>query len=386
MAGKWAERSPNLAVDFEYSPPVKQRPRLDYLDGLRGLAATYVVIFHAVGFHAGEFDTLGKVLRKPWLFGHEAVAVFIVLSGYCLMLPIARSDDQRMQRSFGTYLRRRAQRILPPYFVVLFASIAAIAFIPLMNERTGTTWDESFPGITWGPITSHVLLVHNWMPEYATQINGPLWSVASEWQIYFLLPLLVWVRRQWGIAELLSCAAVIGYLPAVFFPEAAGAANSWYVLLFAMGMAAADINFSSDALSQRLARWNWTRVASLLWLGFVVLGVGLARYWFRSKLLSDPYMGVATAALLITLGSQSHASSRLRRLLDSRPSQLIGRFSYSLYLSHLPVLAATYALSRGLHLDPASNLLFMSSVGLLAAYGVAHLLYITVEQRFLNAR
>ena len=70
----------------------RPRIRLAYLDGLRGLAALYVVLFHVYQ----ECSTMGEM--SPMLLslvrflgeGEIAVSIFIVLSGYCLMLPVAQ--------------------------------------------------------------------------------------------------------------------------------------------------------------------------------------------------------------------------------------------------------------------------------------------------------
>lgn len=93
------------------------RPHLSYLDGLRGLAAPYVILYHI-------FDSATQITGKPlspalfhffgWLYhGHLAVAVFIVLSGYCLMLPVAQSKDGRLRGEMREFVGRRAKRILP---------------------------------------------------------------------------------------------------------------------------------------------------------------------------------------------------------------------------------------------------------------------------------
>ena len=67
------------------------RVRLGYLDGLRGLAALYVVMHHsAFAFYtASEMPHRLRLLLKPLAYGHFSVDLFIVLSGYCLMLPVA---------------------------------------------------------------------------------------------------------------------------------------------------------------------------------------------------------------------------------------------------------------------------------------------------------
>src|SRR6202165_6389690 len=95
----------------------ESRTYLPHVEGLRGIAALYVFLFHiwqAGIAHAGA--TLGVLLpfTLPWLqFGHYAVTVFIVISGYCLGLPVA----MRPARPFriGAFVRRRARRLGAAY-------------------------------------------------------------------------------------------------------------------------------------------------------------------------------------------------------------------------------------------------------------------------------
>src|SRR4051812_16368916 len=116
------------------------RVRLAYLDGLRALAASYVVGFHAVlGFGGGELTGLWRGLRRAFAFGHEAVAVFIVLSGYCLMLPVIRNQQSPSTVALGAFVRRRAFRILPPYFAALAYSLLLMASLSVLRRpHTGT--------------------------------------------------------------------------------------------------------------------------------------------------------------------------------------------------------------------------------------------------------
>jgi len=77
----------------------KEGLRLEYLDGLRAVASLYVLLFHAGVCFVGtgkpsRLSLLARVFRQPLVYGHDAVGVFIVLSGYCLMLPVARADGQ----------------------------------------------------------------------------------------------------------------------------------------------------------------------------------------------------------------------------------------------------------------------------------------------------
>ncbi|HEV8551621.1 MAG TPA: acyltransferase family protein, partial [Polyangiaceae bacterium] len=88
------------------APAERSALRLAYLDSLRALAALYVVAFHCVlGFAAKDLSGPWRILRRACAFGHEAVAIFIVLSGYCLMLPVIRRAPERPAAPFAPFMR-----------------------------------------------------------------------------------------------------------------------------------------------------------------------------------------------------------------------------------------------------------------------------------------
>jgi peptidoglycan/LPS O-acetylase OafA/YrhL len=366
--------------------------RLSYLDGLRAAAALYVVLFHAVLGFAVELSGPYRALRLVFGFGHEAVAIFIVLSGYCLMLPVARAPDNLLAGGFWGYLGRRALRILPPYFAALAVSLLLIRYLPVLGQGgTGTIWDDSLPGIGLWPIASHLLLFHNWFPEWAYQINGPLWSVASEWQIYFFFPLLLLpIWRRSGVVMVLM-AAVIGYAPLLFAREGALRAVPWYLLLFGLGMLAAGIGFA-DRGPERWLRSNvsWSKLSFGLWLACAVGGTLGARIWFRFLPLTDLLVGSAAAALLVHCTSQLQAGAArgpVLRALESRLLVGIGHFSYSLYLTHLPIVALCFFGLRGLGVASAPVLaVAMMASALPASLLVAYAFYWLVERHFIKAR
>jgi peptidoglycan/LPS O-acetylase OafA/YrhL len=376
-------------------PGVPERPalRLAYLDGLRALAAAYVVVFHAVlGFSGKELNGPWRILRRACAFGHEAVAIFIVLSGYCLMLPVVRKDAARLPVDFATFIKRRALRILPPYFAALLLSLGLIAALPVLGTPdSGTIWDDSLPALGAGPILSHLLVVHNWSRTWGYQINGPLWSVASEWQIYFFFPLvLLPVWRKVGMVPALLGAALLGYAPLALWPTspAAQVAITWYLLLFAFGMAAAAIGFSPDALATRLRtrvpiRW----ICAGLWAFCLVFGWGFGPHWFRMKPLADLLVGLSTAVMLVYLTGRASAVGRARgtllRVLESRPLVGLGHFSYSLYLTHLPVVALCYFALRERVAGPQLALALVVT-SFPTSLVVAYAFHVAVERRFIR--
>ena len=99
---------------------------LGFLEGVRGLAALYVVLHHIWITNYPQFpENTGPAWASWMMWGHLAVAVFIVVSGFSLALSPQRHGDH-LPDGFVTYLRRRAFRIIPPYWVALLISILVI--------------------------------------------------------------------------------------------------------------------------------------------------------------------------------------------------------------------------------------------------------------------
>ena len=100
---------------------------LSWLTQVRGAAAIYVLLHHAVrqitivGDHAN--DPLYRLIQLLTSYGHYAVDIFIVLSGYCLMLPLLTKSN--FGDSLNFYLRRAA-RIVLPYYAALALTLILI--------------------------------------------------------------------------------------------------------------------------------------------------------------------------------------------------------------------------------------------------------------------
>jgi len=371
----------------------RQKLHLSYLDGLRAGAALYVVLFHAVIGFGRDLSGPLRVLKLLFGYGHEAVAIFIVLSGYCLMLPVARSPDGQLKGGFWNYLGRRAFRILPPYFAALGLSLLLIRYVPVLGRAgSHTIWDESLPALGLGPIASHVLLVHNWFPEWAYRINGPFWSVATEWQIYFFFPLLLLpLWRRAGICLALGSALLLGYAPLLFARAPARHAVPWYLFLFGIGMLAAAVGFSGGRAERWLRAWvSWSKLSLTLGVLCALGGTVGARIWFRFLPLTDLLVGSAAGALLVHCTNQVKAGSERGLLLGALESRLlvgIGRFSYSLYLTHLPIVALCFFVLRRLGVGSPLRLAgYMIATALPASLLVAYAFYWAVERHFVRAR
>ena len=367
---------------------------LSYLDGLRALASLYVVLFHAaLGFGPAPADAPSwlRNAQRALSFGHDAVAVFIVLSGYCLMLPVARAQGQ-IVRGVPSYFARRAWRILPPYFATLFGTLLLLRLFPVLETPSKTIWDDTSPAFAAGPIVSHLLLVHNWFPAWTHRINGPLWSVATEWQIYFFFPLfLLPIWRRFGGLITIACGFALGGSLIWIAPSAASSVNSWYLGLFALGMVAAGVGFAERAEEHALRERAPWGLITLALLGAVGIGITvLIKRWFAVMPLSDSLVGAATASALVyltrrALRPESEARPLILRVFESAPLVALGRFSYSLYLTHLPVVALCYFGLRRYALSPGAGWAWLVALSLPLSLSFSYAFFWVFERRFVGS-
>ena len=175
------------------------------LDGIRGLAALYVVVYHIFlrawpGYPGANHAPFWAALLSH---GRGAVAMFIALSGFSLGLGPARSGWQF--KSIGTYAHRRAWRILPPYWAALGFSLVMTWYVqaqphlPVPNGKSV---------VVYGLLVQDVFAVGS--------PNRAFWSIAIEAQLYVLLPLLLLLVRRvsaWAMVGLVAAIVVtIGVL------------------------------------------------------------------------------------------------------------------------------------------------------------------------------
>lgn len=372
-------------------------PDLIYIDSMRGLCALYVAACHAylmspgIMWSAPDRVSAALVLATSLLaFGRLAVAIFIVISGYCLMLPVVRSERRTLGRTWFQFMRRRARRILPPYYGALALSILLIMVVPNLDDPSIGEWHKSFPALTMGSVVSHLALVHNYFPAWQYSIDHPMWSIATEWQIYVLFPGLVWVWSRFGARRLiltsLAISAALVYSLVLFWPEH----NPWppqFVALFGLGMAGAAYNHP-DTTVERARRDrppSWGRRA--MWL-FVLGGIAFLPLWQIPQQVPDLLIGAATVSAMISLTQAVQQGRRplALRVLEWRPLVSPGRSSYSLYLLHSPVLALVFLLARGLELGSGAIQLFILGVGLPVSVMASHLFYLVFERPFLSQR
>ena len=340
---------------------------MEFIEGIRGLSASYVVLHHLWQFAiADPVRPAPSWFRAATVFkyGEFGVAVFVVVSGYCLMLPVLTDPALRLRGGLSRFAKRRTLRIVPPYYAALILTFVVLGLFSELREPTGTPQDITLPTFTWPKTLSHIALIHNWTRDWRWGINPPHWTVALEFQIYFVFALvLLPVWRRFGPAPAVGLGFAIGFgLMGAGF----GFAAPWMVGLFALGMLAASISIGSDAALVRLRRVRWSTVSVVAWLMVpvaVVLATELtpgASAW----MIEETLVGIATTAGLIALSRlqlvDAPRRSRATAFLTWRPVRFLGDISYSTYLVHYPIVAAV-AIVWVRHLDVSVPVAFAVS-------------------------
>ena len=375
-----------LSRDATPAPAPSARAHVAFLDGLRALAALWVVFSHVWVSQFGMLAHLGLLglCTNGLLYSHLAVDLFIVLSGFCLILPVCRTGS--LPKGPLDFYFRRARRILPPFYAALAFSLLAALLLQACDHRT--------LGLPPKAVLVNAALMQD---LYLDQniFNGPFWSIAVEWRIYFLFPLVVWSLTRWGSPATLAWTALVGYAmtgAVLHFQPGMYLSCPWYLFLFAMGTGAGWAAFSQSGLSDRDGKpWGWVLA------GFAVLLV--AALWrfpvtdttqnpFGSHLpLIDAIAGAAAASLLVVVARGASKASRIAgALLGSRPIAALGAFAYSLYLVHMPCLNMLSRLLASLSAAPAVRAAILAAAGVPVIVALAYLFFYVFERPFLSSR
>ncbi len=310
-----------------------RRQRLAGLDGIRGLAALYVVINHVFLRAFPGYPVDHAPFWAAWLiYGRFAVVVFIVLSGFSLALSPAR-HGWRLD-GIAAFARRRARRILPAYWAALAFSLA-VAWLIVAQPGRGVPDVKS--------VVVNGLLVQN--IDGAPSPNAAFWSMAVEAQLYVVFPLLLLTVRRWGAVVMLGAVTLVVTAVGIFGPHIPHLdvfviqSPPDLAALFAVGILTAGIVGAGRARQS----WPWG------WLALAATAPVLATIWWQGSVWTlqhlfwvDLSLGPAIACLLA--GLAVGRLDRLVRALDARPIRNLGSSSYSLYLTHAPIVVIVYEL------------------------------------------
>lgn len=298
------------------------------------LVATPVLIDQG-GTGVGSADWwLSDTPLKVATAGAEAVLVFFILSGLVVALPVIRQKDF----VWSAFLAGRLMRLYLPVWASLALGTVLLFAVPRDPAMvTEGSWlaSANAKSTTVGSILRQAALTQS-----SYDVNNVLWSLRWELAFSALLPVFVTVamlvRRRWWAAAI---AAVI--LSAV--GAQTGTSALQYLPVFFLGtLLAVQLDAVREWMRRRMLRprarlWSAGLVAASLviviagWLVRSVAPAGTPVNDLTTDLEAIGALGLVVAAI---------GAPFLRRGLESRGCQWLGRVSFSLYLVHVPIIAA----------------------------------------------
>lgn len=318
----------------------------NHLDLLRGLAAVAVLVCHAkiLFFGALDDETPVSIFRRTLEvlghYGHSAVIVFFVLSGFFISASVIRDVAER-RWSWRKYLVNRASRL----YVVLVPGL----LLTLAWDRASLAWLGETPPQA-APVAEDIVSLeqirdHSSVAALAGNLlflqtiavptfgsNGALWSLANEAWYYALFPCLWLAWRgaaRWPPRMMyLALAAGIGWL--------VGAEIASYFAIWLLGATLCLLPRCPWLATPRSAKFAcWLAGAALVTM---LIAIGL--HWLHHGRLRDGLLGFVFAALVYCL---LHRAETDLGGLYARLAKGLAGFSYTLYLVHFPVLAFGWA-------------------------------------------
>lgn len=322
------------------------------IEGIRAVAVILVVLYHA---------------GLTWIpGGYVGVDVFFVLSGYLITGQLWTNLVTTGRISFGGFFARRARRLLPAAALVLsLSSLAAVLLLPVTAWKS-IAWDVVFSALSVGNYRFAAEAT-----DYFSQGGAPspvlhYWSLGVEEQFYLVWPVLlfcaslVWLKRaKRGEAKMRARTTL-----AVLLVFAVSLTLSIYVTQINQPIAF----YSLPTRAWELALGGLLALSATQFVNFRqqagnALGwLGLALIVIAATVFNDQTLYPSLYALVPALGTAAlvfSSGSHVFGFLRLKPMRAIGRWSYSFYLWHWPILIFGAALVSDAELPMRVKLLLV---------------------------
>lgn len=335
-------RRPDSENAIAIAIAARKSARLPSVDGLRGVAAVVVLLYH-LSLVAGPVlrrdngTGVGSVMwwvsqtpLKLMAAGSEAVLVFFILSGLVVSLPALKSA----RFSWSAFLSGRLARLYLPVWASIGLGALCVWMIPRNHSAVGKgTWMDVSQA-TWVTVATQASLT-----RISYSLNNVLWSLRWELLFCVLLPVFVALAlataRWWAIVLTVALAlTTIGVLTGID-------ALRYFPVFFIGTVMAVRLDTIRAGMRRRTHQPHARLWATSLTVGALVLLIG---HWMLRPLVeAHTLLGTilaqlsvlgATGVVLVAIGVPP-----VRLWLEAPVVQWLGKVSFSLYLIHIPVLA-----------------------------------------------
>jgi peptidoglycan/LPS O-acetylase OafA/YrhL len=325
------------------------------LDPLRGIAALMVVLFH---YGCMLLPSIAdNPLSPAFHLGKMGVQVFFVISGFVIPYALVRSGYTL--KELGPFMLRRVIRIAPPAYV---ATALVVGLHLLYIAIIGTAPNYYWAGFGWKPIIGNIFFISEALdkPYY----NFPYWSLEVEFQYYLvmglILPLLIDKTKPMRTFLVLAAIVLLSWPFASAFFD-----TIWFFRYGGYFVLGIGLFLWREGFLPR-------RMFAALVLMVIALYVGKAEYFIVDRKEDYERLALAVATMLVIAWNPS---------IDRPWLNWLGRISYSLYITHIPVgVAAEGVLRRVEHLHDHA----IGKLLLLVVYITIALVFASVFERLIE--
>jgi peptidoglycan/LPS O-acetylase OafA/YrhL len=345
------------------NPVTKPKVHFQFIDALRGIGALWVVLFHS---NSAERLTQLTNLLPEWLvtilfkWGSLGVSIFFVLSGFVIAHSLREVKiDLAYWKNFNL---RRFVRLSPPYYAAILVSLG---FAFLSSHMKGEAFAPMGEPLSFQRLVAHLFYVQDIFR--LIHIDDVYWTLCLEVQFYIvfcsLIALIQWLNSRWNWHFSRALIFVPAALLAVLFPLGVFADNGrpfvflpmWYGFLLGV-----------------FAYWSWRGSLQPKFF-YLYAAVVFAGGVINSS--DFPIACVMTATLILQVARANRMSC-----LSWGWLQFLGKISYSLYLTHVPVLGAAFFVAS--KVLPANILgeIFYLQLGILMSVVFGSIMWELVEK------
>ena len=332
-SGVQTDRPRRLAPrPFTFDVPAVEVPQvgshIPALDAVRGLAVLFVLAHHFLPRNDSSWtgQCLAFLSKSGWI----GVDLFFVLSGFLITAILLKSKADR--HYFRNFYMRRALRIFPLYYGVLFVSFVVL---PLSRIGQPLHLEEFAPqqGWLWSYSTNIFLAVRNqWLLQNSHVAFGHLWSLAVEEHFYLVWPAVVFIVPVRKMIPL--CLAGILLSTAGRFAVVGDSAWNLATYLFTPlrldGLLAGSALATALHLRLNIVRWCLPAavISAAALTAIAISQEALVYESDRVRTIGFTLLAVMFASLLgLLLGS-----GKWKRLAALRPLMVLGTYSYGIYV------------------------------------------------------
>lgn len=355
---------------------------LPWLDGLRGVAALWVLLHHTYILVGGS-----TVPLLSW--GSLAVDLFMMLSGFLMVHNYLLRRAAQPWEDTGTWLAfwtKRWFRIAPLYYVLLALALVLGPWIGAQRDAIALAWPatatspERYLDSSATNFLVHASFVFGFLPGYAYRSPLPDWSIGLEMQFYLVFPLVMLLLDRFGALRAGFAVVVACVLGKIAFPGVSAAFPmpsflpiKLYVFLIGMWM-------GLSLAQRRPERYFWGGVL----LALAACAIERSQESICRLLIVVLLFHLANGTRLRWAGRLAPGLESIKRVLSGAGARFLGDTSYGLYLLHLLWVIPAIAWLAAQPGFTALNVWVRWSIGLLlvcpVAYLGAWLLHLCVER------